>query len=141
MTDRARVFIKFTLATVLLWAALIYGLHAAFAQVITSISSSTITSGGTFQIVFPGRCAPGVSDPVGCPSTPLAPRNGCTIVNNGTHSMFVWPNPQPGATDAKATLIPANGGVFNCQIVTTKILQDPIYIDGTTADAFYAGLQ
>jgi hypothetical protein len=112
----------------------------AGAQSLTTIKSGTITSGGTFQLVFNGNCANGVTDAVGC--TAPVNRTGCTIVNGGTHNMFIWPNPNPvaSATDAKAISLPPNGS-FNCQLVNGRAIQDPIYIDGTTADAFFAGQQ
>lgn len=112
------------------------------AQSLTTIKSGTITAGGTFQIVFTGNCPNGVSDPVGCAGGPHT-RNGCTIVNNSASNMFVWNSPITGsapATDLTAITVPPDTAYY-CQLVNGKTIQDPIYIDGTTAAAFYAGLQ
>jgi len=112
----------------------------AGAQSLTTIRSGTITAGGTFQLVFPGNCPNGVTDAVGCPAGAPINRSGCTVTNNSSNNMFVWPNPATGATDAKAVSIPAQGS-FSCNLANGKVIQDPIYIDGTTAGAFYAGQQ
>ncbi len=123
------------------FALALFVASSAFGQVLTTVSSGTITNGGTFQLVFAGKCPNGVQDATGCPAQPTF-RTGCTIVNNATTNMFVWPNPNPvaNATDAKSVLL-TPGTAFNCQLVNDKVIQDPIYIDGTTAAAFYAGLQ
>lgn len=125
-----------------LWVLIAMLPAAAVAQDLTTMASGTITAGGTFQLVFTGRCPNAVQDPVGCPLPPPPTRNGCTVQNVGTHNIFVWNNPNPAvnATDAKSWLL-APGSTFNCQLISGKVIVDPIYIDGTTADIFAAGQQ
>ncbi len=135
MTQRTLNYLYYGFLAVVILAGLT---KIVFGQPITTIASGTITLGGTFQLVFSGNCAPGSSD-AGCLAQPNV-RNGCTIVNNSAHNMFVWPNPKASATDNKAAQVPP-GGSFNCQLFNGKVIQDPIYIDGTTADAFFAGQQ
>jgi hypothetical protein len=125
-----------------LMLSILYALVAFFlvtalarAQALSTNASGTIASGGTFQNVFKGNC-PGNTTDTNC-NNPPTQRKGCLIVNNSSHTMFVWPNPATGATDAKA--IPIGPlGAFNCQLPNADAIQDPIYIDGTTGDAYSA---
>jgi hypothetical protein len=83
--------------------------------------SSTITGGGTYQSIY---------------SQTLS-RAGCTVQNNGTHTMWVFFGPIASATHGNSVQLSA-GQALNCNVGNT-ILIDQISIDGTTADAFYAG--
>lgn len=95
----------------------------------TTNGSGTITSGGTFQQVF------------GATNNVPGGRNGCTIQNNGTHTMYVFAGPIATATDAKAAQVTA-GSTYYCTLNNgTVAIQDQISIDGTTADVFYAAQQ
>lgn len=91
--------------------------------------SGTITSGGTFQSVFAANVH----------------RQGCTIQNNGSHTMYVFFGPIAAATDAKAVaLAPGSGNVAgqsaSCN-VGGIVLTDQVSVDGTTSDAFFAAQQ
>lgn len=85
--------------------------------------SSTITSGGTYQQIF---AASGF-------------RRGCTVQNNGTHTMFVFFGPIASAMHATSVQL-SSGQSVNCQ-VGGIVVQDQVSIDGTTADSFYAAQQ
>lgn len=86
-------------------------------------ASSTITSGGTYQSLWSANAA----------------RNGCTVQNNGTHTMYVFFGPIASATHALSVELSAGQSV-TCQ-VGGLVLQDQVSIDGTTSDAFYANQQ
>lgn len=89
-------------------------------------SSGTVTSGGTFQSVWPA-----------VPSGRL--RKSCTVQNNGTHNMYVYFGPIASATDATAVTLAAGQSV-SC-VAGGGTLQDQVSVDGTTADAFFAAQQ
>ena len=82
-------------------------------------ASGTITSGGTYQSVYPQTLS----------------RAGCTIQNNGANTMYVYFGPIANATHGASVQIPAGQGL-NCNVGNT-VLPDQVSIDGTTADSFY----
>ena len=93
-------------------------------------ASSTIASTGTFQTVF-------------SVTVPPMRRNGCTVQNNGTGTMWVFVGPKTLATKGAAYQLgpPANGqpgGAFYCQSLNSTTTQDEIAITGTSGDAFTA---
>ncbi len=85
-----------------------------------SNNSSTIAQGGVYQSVY---------------SQTLS-RAGCTIQNNGTHTMWVYFGPIASATHGASVQLSA-GQALNCNVGNT-ILIDQVSVDGTTADAFFA---
>lgn len=90
-------------------------------------ASSTITSTGVFQVLF-------AATPV---DVNRAPRRGCTIQNNGSHTMYVTEG--LGTTDSTTALAVqlAAGQVYYCQ-QGGVVLSGEIDITGTADDAFYA---
>lgn len=88
--------------------------------------SGTIASTGTFQKLWGATGGSGV---------PF--RKGCTIQNNGTHSMNVSEGlGVAGSTTGNSVVVPA-GGTYYCQ-VGQIVLTGEIDITGTATDAFYA---
>ena len=92
-------------------------------------ASSTIASTGVFQKLFSASS----TTPEGSPP----PRHGCTIVNNGTHSMYVSEGLGVAASTVSNTTILAANGVFYCA-VGNIVLTGEVDITGTAGDAFYA---
>ena len=90
--------------------------------------SGTITSTNTFQSVI-ASVVGGISQN----------RASCTIQNNGTHTMYVFPGPIANATLTNSVQVPT-GGFFYCYTGVT-VLVDQISITGTAGDAFYAAYQ
>lgn len=90
-------------------------------------ASTTITVTDTFQLVFAAQAVqPGAQG-----------RKGCTIVNYGTHTMWVTEGiATASATKAKAVQLAAGQSYF-CAVGGIA-LQGLIAITGTAADAFYA---
>ena len=86
-------------------------------------ASGTITAGGTYQSLWAAN----------------ALRNGCTVQNNGTHTMYVFFGPIASATHGTSVQLAA-GQSATCQ-VGGLVLQDQVSIDGTTSEAFYANQQ
>ena len=95
--------------------------------------SGTIAVTNTFQRLW--SATNGTYAPVaGAAGT----RRGCSVQNNGTHSMYV----NEGTAIASATLtntwiVAANGGLFNCNFAGV-VLTGEIDITGTSGDAFVA---
>ena len=88
-------------------------------------ASGTIATTGTFQSVF---------------SAAKGNRRACSIQNNGTNNMEVFPGPPAVATTgASVVLLP--GWFFYCSTTSGGVLQDQISITGTSADVFYASQQ
>src|SRR5271154_5503340 len=86
--------------------------------------SGTVTTTGTFQLVFPAVFSPNK-------------RVGCTIQNNGTGNLDVFPGPVALATVA-ASVVVAPGGTFYCGGPGGSVLQDAISVTGTTGGVVYA---
>jgi hypothetical protein len=96
-------------------------------------ASGTISPGGsTFQLLF-AATGPGVSG-----SGVSAPRKGCTIINNGSHTMYVTEGlGTVASTTALAVPVPA-GGPYYCASPGNTVLTGEIDITGTNGEAFYA---
>ena len=122
---------RFLLA-LLLWASCAF---SAIAQTVvktqplavnSSNSSSTIAVTNTFQSIW-------------SQSTTQRGRAGCTIVNYGTNTMWVYFGAIANATKANSIQLAANQPVY-CQVFGT-VLQDQVSITGTSGDAFFAAQQ
>ena len=87
-------------------------------------ASSTIASTSTFQNIWAAN--PG--------------RSGCTIQNNGTHTMYVFFGPIANATLANSAQV-ASGASIYCAGQFGVVLRDQVSITGTSGDAFYANGQ
>lgn len=93
-------------------------------------ASGSVSSTNTFQQVFAGVA-----------------RQGCRIVNTGTHVEYVFPGALAGATTP--TAFPLNaaagagqaGGAFDCSTPSGGVYQDQISITGTSGDTFVAKQQ
>lgn len=96
-------------------------------EVTTTNASGTIASGGTYQQIWPRESA-------------TRGRVGCTIINQSTHTMFVFAGPIASATHANSVQLAANQA-FYCSTGNGGVLRDQISIDGTTADTYYAAIQ
>lgn len=96
---------------------------SAFALDTTNLSG-TIAVTNTFQSISPQTLS----------------RGGCLIQNNGSNSMWVFFGPIASATKAKSVVVPAGQSV-SCSTGTAAPVTDQISITGTSADAFYAGVQ
>jgi hypothetical protein len=93
----------------------------------TPNQSGTIISTNTFQVVF-------------TPSTTQQKRQGCTIANYGTHTMYVYFG-QTTDTPAEANSVQLAANQFvNCNIGGV-VLNDQVWITGTSGDAFFAAQQ
>jgi len=115
--------------TLLLCAVFTFSLSAvwAHAQSIPLPStnySSAITTSNTFQQIQ------GVTNN----------RNGCTIQNNGTHTMYVYFGTVANATEAAAAQL-APGQSLSCSIASDFVVKDAISITGTAGDSFFANFQ
>jgi|ERR1700730_918875 len=86
-------------------------------------ASGAITASGTFQQVF-------ASNPT---------RTGCTVQNNGVlaNTMWVYAGLAGAATRFTSFQVPGAGAIFSCS-TGSGVQTDAIFIDGTTADKFYA---
>lgn len=87
-------------------------------------ASSTIASTNTFQSIW-------VANPG---------RSGCTIQNNGTHTMYVFFGPIANATLTNSAQV-APGNSIYCAGQFGVVLRDQVSITGTSGDAFYANGQ
>jgi hypothetical protein len=106
------------LAALAAWALLCVG-AAAQLGVPTTVSNGTIAITNTFQQALAGN----------------GTRKGCTIQNQGTHTMYVFPGTTAAATTA-ASLLLQSGQIFMCQSTGSSVITDPINITGTAGDAF-----
>lgn len=71
-------------------------------------------------------------------------RVGCTIQNNGTHTMFVFLDSTGGATppsDTTTSFQLAAAASFNCNIGGGAVAGDEIWLTGTGADVAVLALQ
>jgi hypothetical protein len=94
--------------------------------------SSTIAVTNTFQLVFAAtQTVPGGS------GTLVSKRNGCTIINNGTHNMYVSEGLSIANASLTNTVILGAGGSYFCT-QNGVVLTGQINITGTSGDAFYA---
>jgi predicted S18 family serine protease len=87
-------------------------------------ASSTITTTNTFQSIWAAYSG----------------RSGCTIQNNGTHTMYVSFGPIANATTANSAQV-APGNSIYCAGQFGVVLRDQVSITGTSGDAFYANGQ
>lgn len=92
-------------------------------------ASGSIAVTNTFQQVFAAASN----------SQASAGRKACSIQNNGTHAMFVFPGPLASATTATSFQIAA-GSTWTCN-VQNVVRTDQINITGTAADTFAADQQ
>ncbi len=124
------------LIAVIVLTALLIGIlsRPAHAQMIPLASinlSSTITSTNTFQSI----------------QTQTNNRNGCSIQNNGTHTMWVEFDSANSAACAggavtkgnSITLVPSQS--VTCQVAGQRVLKDQVCITGTSGEAFLANFQ
>lgn len=93
----------------------------------TPNASSTITTTNAFQVVF-------------TPSTTQQKRQGCTVANYGTHTMWVYFG-QPTDTPAAANSIQLAPNNFVSCNTGGVVLNDQVWITGTSGDAFFAAQQ
>ena len=97
-------------------------------------ASSTIGTGGsTFQKVFSGANN-SVAPTVGTAGA----RHGCTIQNNGTHTMYVTEGLGTAASTLTNSVQLAAGLAYYCGNPNGITLIGEIDITGTAGDAFYA---
>jgi len=113
------LFAAFTLSFGMVWTA-----HAQSIPLPSTNLSGTITTTGTFQQIQ------GTTNN----------RNGCTIQNNGTHTMYVYLGTLSGATTAASAQLTA-GQSLNCAIASDFVVKDAISITGTSGDTFFANFQ
>lgn len=90
---------------------------------ISNNQSGTIAVTNTFQSIYAAN-------------TTTTGRVGCTIINYGTNTMWVFFGPIASATKAKSVQLTAGQGVY-CQWGVT-VLQDQVSITGTATEAFFA---
>jgi len=97
-------------------------------------ASGTISPGGsTFQKVF-GGAGNSVAPTVGTSGA----RHGCSVQNNGTHSMYVTEGLGVSvSTLTNSWVVLSGGGLFNCNFAGI-VLTGEIDISGTLGDAFVA---
>jgi hypothetical protein len=121
----------------ILWA---FCSFAAFAQnpivtlpnpVASTNDSSTISVTNTFQALFTQNSNTTVNT--------LRGRTGCTIVNYGTHTMYVFFGPIANATLTNSIQLAANQPVYCASF--GNVLTDQVSITGTSGDAFFAAQQ
>lgn len=93
--------------------------------VLSTNLSSTIASTNVFQSVIVQNTA--------------LRRSGCTIVNYGSNTMWVFFGALASATKAASVQLAANQPLY-CQIFGI-VLQDQVSITGTSGDAFFAAQQ
>lgn len=96
--------------------------------------SGTITTTNTFQRLWPNTGLGGFAP---APSGTIA-RSGCTIINNGTHSMYVTEGLGTAASTTSNSVIVPAGGPYYCGALGGPVLTGEIDITGTSGDAFYA---
>lgn len=90
-------------------------------------ASGTVASTGVFQKVFSSA-----------PQQPGAPgRKGCTIINYGSHTMYVTEGLGVAASTTGAAVQLSGGQAYYCSVNGT-VLSGEIDITGTSTDAFYA---
>ena len=94
-------------------------------------SSTTITTTNTFQLVF--AAAQNSPAPVPGPGA----RHGCSIQNNGTHTMYVTEGQGVALSSLTNSWQVAAGNLFTCNF-NGIVLTGEIDITGTSGDAFVA---
>jgi hypothetical protein len=67
-------------------------------------------------------------------------RQGCTIQNNGTHSMYAYFGACANATTRNSALLNTGQSLF-CSVGGNTVLIDQVCITGTAGDVFYANFQ
>jgi hypothetical protein len=118
-----------------LWSELAFAQQPVVTQplgVTSLVSSGIIATTNTFQSVF----AQAPTGPGGG-----AGRNGCTLVNEGTHTMYVYFGPIASATTPFSIPLPAISGAVvptvTCGLPAGAVRQDQVSITGTGNDVFY----
>lgn len=104
--------------------------ESANAQVMTTVTNGTIATTNTFQNALPSA---------------NGGRYGCTIQNQGTHTMYVFAGAAGNATLAKSLQLSPNQ-TFNCGMYganwpSASVIQDAIQITGTSGDAYVVNAQ
>lgn len=92
--------------------------------VTSSNLSSTIASTNTFQSIQGQNNG----------------RNGCTIQDNGTHTMYVFFGPIANATTSNSVTL-NTGQSLTCEGTSRTVLRDQVSITGTAGDSYYANFQ
>lgn len=125
-------------------ALLAFGLRPCSAQqFVTTIPAPASSAGGdasgtiavtnTFQKLFAGA-GNSIAPTVGTPGA----RHGCSVQNNGTHTMYVSESLGVAASALTTSWqIAASGGLFNCNFGGV-VLFGEIDITGTSGDTFVA---
>ena len=93
----------------------------------TANASATIVSGGTYQSIWAADTGASRG------------RQACTVINQATHTMYVFAGPIASATHTNSIALAPNQAYY-CN-TPNGVLKDQISIDGTTSDAFYAAIQ
>jgi hypothetical protein len=96
----------------------------AVAPLTSTNLSSTIAVTNTFQSI----------------QVSTAGRNGCTVQNNDTNTMWVFFGAIGGATKAKSIVLAA-GQAVSCAVGGLGVLTDQISITGTSTGVFFAAVQ
>lgn len=113
------------------------GVSLAYAQnpvitqpknITTSNASSTIAVTNTFQSIWAA-------------SASTTGRVGCTVVNYGSNTMWVYFGDISGATKAKSIQLAVGQAVYCTNQGGTIVARDQVSITGTAAEAFVAILQ
>jgi len=94
------------------------------AALTSTIRSSTISVSNTFQSI----------------QALTTGRNGCTVQNTGTHTMWVYFGAIGSATEATAIQLAA-GQPVSCAVGGIGVATDQISITGTAGDTFFASTQ
>ena len=105
---------------------------AAPLPVISGDASGTIAVTNTFQKVFSGA-----NNTVAPVTGTAGARHGCSIQNNGTHTMFITESVGVAGSTLTNSWQVAAGALFNCNFGAV-VLTGEIDITGTTADAYVA---
>lgn len=95
---------------------------------LTTNASGTVATTNTFQAVFAAKRMQDFNPA----------RLGCTIINYGTHTMYVHADPST-ATLANSVQLSA-GQAFFCNS-SGIVLTEAVSLTGTAGDAFYAAAQ
>ena len=125
----------------IIWAAnsLLLSGGAFGQQAVTTLPAPATSSGGnvsgtlaatnTWQQVFADQ---GLTT-----SSGVAKRRGCTVINQGTHDMYIEEGVATAAASTANAVKLSAGQAFYCQ-TGNVVLQGAIQLYGTIGDAFYA---
>lgn len=99
----------------------------------TTMTGGTIAVTNTFQLIL----AAGSSL-----TSTTQPRSACVVQNNGSNNMWVYFLKTGGTAASKAASIVLQPGQFlYCQNAAGQVLQDAIYITGTSTDTYVVSVQ